>query len=296
MTKSKNISASVKQRLLNISRTGKRPFMEVLQYYAMERFLYRLSKSSYAENYILKGGLMLRVWDSSEARPTMDIDMLGKETNDIQDIIAQMYDILTVDIDPDGLVFDLATIKTESITEDSKYKGIRVKFQGILETAKINIQIDIGFGDVIYPKPKKTKIPVTLDFPAPFLLCYSKESVIAEKFEAMINHGRLNSRIKDFHDIWLLSRQFNFKFSDLSEAVKLTFNQRGTIIQQPIDAFSTDFIATHQKMWSAFCTRIGAKDVPESFEDIVSDIKNFLMPIITNCSDLSEWPAGGPWI
>jgi len=296
MTKSKNISASVKQRLLNISRTGKRSFMEVLQYYAMERFLYRLSKSSYAENYILKGALMLRVWNSSEARPTMDIDMLGKTSNDIQDIIAQMYDILTVEIEPDGLVFNLKTIQTERITEDSKYKGTRVKFQGVLETAKVNMQIDIGFGDVIYPKPKKTKLPVTLDFPAPFLLCYSKESAIAEKFEAMISLGHLNSRIKDFYDIWLLSRQFNFKFSDLSEAVKLTFNQRGTVIQQPIDAFSTDFIATHQKMWIAFCTRIGAEYVPESFEDIVFDIKNFLIPVINNCNNYSEWQPEGPWI
>jgi len=295
MKENENISASVKQRLLNISRTDERPFMENLQYYAIERFLYRLSQSVYAENYILKGALMLKVWNFSEARSTMDIDMLGKTGNDIQNIVSQIKDILSLEIEPDGLFFDLDTIQTERITEDLKYKGIKVKFQVFLGTARVNMQIDIGFGDIVYPKPSKQELPGILKYPTPFLLCYSKESVIAEKFDAMISHGMLNSRIKDFHDIWVLSRQFEFNFSSLSKAVKLTFNKRGTIIQEPIEAFSSEFILVHQKMWISFCRRVRTESIPVSFENIIDDIKNFLMPVISNSDDFSEWQPGGPW-
>ena len=215
----KNISASVRQRLLNRSKTDKRPFNELLQYYAMERFLYRLSLSSHAQCFILKGALMLRVWHSPEFRPTMDIDMLGKAQNEKANIIAQILDILAVEVPPDGLTFDLESIKTERITENAVYEGIRIRFRGFLGTVSINMQIDIGFGDIVYPEPEKGELPCMLYFPAPSLLCYSRESAIAEKFEAMIKLGHLNSRMKDFYDIWLLSRQFQFELTNLEERI-----------------------------------------------------------------------------
>jgi len=295
MKSPRNISASVRQRLINRSKADKRPFNELLQYYAMERFLYRLSLSDHAQHYILKGALMLRAWKSPEFRPTMDIDMLGRTGNEEENIIEQIRDILAVKIEPDGLTFDSDSIQTERITEDADYEGIRVRFRCALGTARISMQIDIGFGDIVYPGPEKVELPCMLDSPAPSLLCYSRESVIAEKFEAMIKLGQLNSRMKDFYDIWLLSRQFEFELSSLAEAVMLTFKQRGTELNEPIDAFSADFISLRQPMWAAFRKRLKQDHVPESFQEIVTEVKLFLEPVIKGISDHITWKPAGPW-
>ena len=201
MTPLRNVPASVRQRLLNQARSERRLFSELLQYFAMERFLYRLSQSAHAERFILKGALMLRVWCTAEFRPTMDIDLLGRTRNEEADIVAQVRDVLLVDVETDGLTFHPDSIRTERVTEDAVYGGIRVRFSGSLDSARIHMQIDIGFGDVVYPGPEESDLPVMLDFPAPRLLCYSRESSIAEKFEAMVKLGMLNSRMKDFYDI-----------------------------------------------------------------------------------------------
>ena len=295
MKSSKNVSASVRQRLLNRSKKDNRSFNELLQYYAMERFLYRLSLSNCAQHYILKGALMLKAWNSPEFRPTMDIDMLGKTENEEENIITQICSILDVEVEPDGLDFDSKSIQTERITEDADYRGIRVMFRGLLGTARIKMQIDIGFGDIVYPGPEKAELPCMLDFPAPSLLCYSKESAIAEKFEAMIKLGHLNSRMKDFYDIWLLSHQFRFKLSNLAEAVKLTLKQRGTKLNQPIEAFSTDFISSRQIMWIAFCKRLKQDNVPASFQDIITEMELFLAPVLKGITKEMEWVPAGPW-
>lgn len=142
------------------------------------------------------------------------------------------------------------------------------------------MQIDIGFGDMIYPGPEMVELACMLNSPAPRLLCYSRESAIAEKFEAMIKLGYLNSRVKDFYDIWQLSRQFQFKLDNLVEAVKLTFKQRGTELKLPIEAFSAEFISSRQSMWTAFRNRLKQKQVPVSFQEIVADIESFLIPVI----------------
>lgn len=153
----------------------------------------------------------------------MDIDMLGRTANEEGNIKSQIRDVLAVEVPPDGLLVDHKSIQSERITEDADYHGIRIRFRGALGTARINMLIDIGFGDIVYPGPEKAELPCMLDAPAPSLLCYSRESAIAEKFEAMIKLGELNSRMKDFYDIWLLSRQFSFESTKLAEAVKLTF-------------------------------------------------------------------------
>ncbi len=291
----KNIAASVRQRLLNRSREDNRSFNELLQYYGMERFLYRLSVSEYAPHYILKGALMLRVWNSPEFRPTMDIDMLGKTGNDEANIIFQIREMMTIDVDPDGLSFDPESIQSERITEDADYEGIRIRFRGALGNARINMQIDIGFGDIVYPGPQRAELPCMLDAPAPSLLCYSRESAIAEKFEAMLTLGELNSRMKDFYDIWLLSRQFAFEYEKLAEAVKLTLKQRGTELAEPIDAFSEAFIASRQPLWAAFRKRLKEEHIPESFAEITSKVEGFMTPIIQGKPSGINWLPTGPW-
>ncbi|MBN1495391.1 MAG: nucleotidyl transferase AbiEii/AbiGii toxin family protein, partial [Spirochaetes bacterium] len=252
MTSSRDMAASVRQRLLNRARSERRPFNELLQYYAMERFLYRLSQSVHVDRFILKGALMLRVWRSPELRPTMDIDMLGRTSNEEADIIAQIQDILAVDVETDGLAFYPASIQAERIAEDAEYNGIRIRFMGALGSARINMQIDIGFGDVVYPEPEMSDLPTMLNSTTPRLLCYSRESSIAEKLEAIVKLGVLNSRMKDFYDIWLLSRQFDFDGAKLTEAIRLTFKQRGTAIHAEIDAFAEPFIEAKQTQWVAF--------------------------------------------
>ena len=299
MKSPRNIPASVRQRLLNRAKSDRRPFNELLQYYAMERFLYRLSQSAHADRFILKGALMLRVWRSPELRPTMDIDMLGKTSNEEADIVAQIRDILTVDVETDGLAFDPDSIQAERITEDADYEGIRIRFLGALGSARINMQIDIGFGDVVYPKPEESDLPTMLNSPAPRLLCYSRESSIAEKLEAMVKLGMLNSRMKDFYDIWLLSQQFDFDGTRLAEAIRLTFEQRGTTLPAEIEAFTEPFIEAKQTQWAAFWKRLQQNHVPASFREITVSVNRFLSPIVAALSSgrpsPTNWTAPGAW-
>lgn len=295
----RNIPASVRQRLLNRAKSEGRPFNEVMQYYAMERFLYRLSRSEHARRFILKGALMLRVWRAPELRPTMDIDLLGVTSNEEAGIAAQIHDILSTAAEPDGLVFDGNSIQTAPITEGADYRGIRVRFVGALDSARINMQIDIGFGDAVFPEAEESELPAMLDTPAPRMLCYSRESAIAEKLDAMLKHAELNSRMKDFYDIWLLSRQFDFEGRTLAQAVRLTLERRGTVLPAEIAAFTSDFAAARQIHWTAFLNRLRETGAPAAFADVVSAVNGFLAPIISAVSSRSAvpgaWTAPGPW-
>lgn len=295
----RNIAASVRQKLKNKAAQDKRPFAELLQYYAMERFLYRLTQSSHADRFILKGALMLRVWQSPQFRPTMDIDMLGKTSNEIEDVCTQIVDIISVEA-ADGLKFDPATIRGERIKEDADYEGVRVRFTGTLDNARVTMQIDVGFGDIIHPEPMEAVLPTILDSPAPRLFCYSRESAIAEKFEAMVKLRELNSRMKDFYDIWLLSRQFEFDGAELAEAIRLTLENRCTEIPNVITAFTSKFIKSKNKQWSAFHKRLGQEHLPTDFTEVVLRIESFLQPIASALSTgvhfSQRWSISEHWI
>ena len=290
-----NIAASIRQRLKNISKDESRPFNELLQYYAMERFLYRLSQSKHTGRFILKGALMLRAWHSPELRPTMDIDMLGKTSNEIDSIIEQVKDIISVEAEPDGVVFDLDSIKAARIKEDADYEGVRARFTGTLDNARVHMQIDVGFDDIVHPEPVEIEFPTILDSPIPRLLCYSRESAIAEKFEVMLKLGELNSRMKDFYDIWLLSRQFDFNGKELAEAMRLTLEHRGTDIPEVITAFTKGFIKDKQVQWKAFHKRLGQEHVPNDFGVIASDVEAFLRPIMNDEKAPDKWSAPSTW-
>lgn len=190
----KNIAASVRQKLLNKAQVEKRTFQELLQYYAMERFLYRLSQSNHNRCFTLKGALMLWVMQGPNSRPTRDIDMLGQTSNEPKAILAQIREVIAVKVVEDGLSFDSNTLKVEVITADADYQGLRVTFTGALDKARIPMQLDIGFGDTVFPFPTWRDFPALLDFPSARIQCYTPESSIAEKFQAMVNLGELNSR------------------------------------------------------------------------------------------------------
>ena len=242
---------------------------------------------------------MLRVWESPEFRPTMDIDMLGKTSNDEANIVSQIAEILNLAVEPDGLSFDVDSIQSERIKEDADYQGVRIRFRGTVDSARINMQIDIGFGDIVHPSPEECDLPTMLDFTAPRLLCYSRESAIAEKFEAMVKLGILNSRMKDFYDIWLLSRQFNFNGSQLAQAIQLTFKQRSTALSDNIVAFQAPFIAEKQVQWTAFRKRLGQEYVPSELADIINQLSAFLTPVVETARNGYEfdkhWIAALDW-
>jgi hypothetical protein len=243
---------------------------------------------------------MLRVWRSPQFRATMDIDMLGREGPEKVNIAAQIREIILLEVEPDGISFDPDSIQAESIIENAGYEGTRIRFSGILDSARVSMQIDIGFGDVVYPGPEVVDFPTLLDSPVPNLVCYSRESAIAEKFEAIVKLGFLNSRIKDFFDIWLLSRQFSFERATLAEAVRLTFEQRGTEMISDIDAFSEAFIDQKQSQWTAFYKRLKQEHIPEPFREIVKDVEYFLAPISSSIlqgnPSFKTWKPTGPWL
>jgi len=229
----------------------------------------------------------------------VNIDMLGRTSSEEDSIIAQIKDIIATDADPDGLIFDPDSIRAERITEDADYEGIRVRFTGSLDNARVHMQIDVGFGDIVHPEPVESELPTILDSPAPRLLCYSRESAIAEKFEAMLKLGELNSRMKDFYDIWLLSRQFDFEGSELAEAIRLTLEHRGTAIPEIITAFTNEFIENKQVLWKAFHKRLSQEYLPTDFSEIVAYLDDFLRPIVLALVSGNEipqhWTTSGTW-
>lgn len=292
----RNMAASVRQRLLDRSRQEQRPFQELLQLYVMERFLYRLSRSPHAQCFVLKGALMLQVWQSPQSRPTRDIDLLGHISNDPSSLLSLFRDVLVVDELDDGIEFDVESLSAEAITEEADYQGVRVLFNATLSGAKARLQIDIGFGDVVLPTPEWMTYPVLLDLPAPRLLCYSRESAIAEKFQAMVALGRLNSRMKDFYDIWLLSRSFDFELAPLKAAIVATFRKRNTELPaRPL--FSKEFSREKQPQWQAFIRRLDQETVEQDFTAVVSVLENFLGKVVEPGEVITDqyWRVGGPW-
>jgi predicted nucleotidyltransferase component of viral defense system len=275
----KNIEASVRGRLQDKGRKTNRPFAEILQYYGMERFLYRFAQSEYAKSFILKGALMFTVWNVPARRTTVDIDFLARFDNQIEKVEQVIRNVCTVKVPTDGLIFDSKTVRGQHIKEDADYEGVRVKFMGFLEKTKIPMQIDVGFGDVIIPRPSAVDYPTILDFPAPHLQGYTIESVIAEKFEAMVKLGTLNSRMKDFYDIWLMTRQFSFEEKQLAAAIKATFENRKTPVPSGNPFFAAEIYSDESvqaTLWKAFLKKNDVNTAPDSFKAVVSAVEEFL--------------------
>lgn len=297
----KDIASSVHQRLLNVARQTDRPFNEVLQYYAMERFLYRLSKSSYRDRFILKGALMLICWEAPVSRPTFDIDLLGRVDAEVENIVAIIRDVCEQKVIDDGMKFHAESISGERIIEGPEYQGVRVKVRGGLGNARITAQIDVGFGDIVTPSPEKVNYPVILDFPAPRLLGYTRESTIAEKLATLLRLGILNSRMKDVFDIWLLSRQFPFDGDVLSRAIEKCLSLRGVeAVSEPV-ALSSDFADDPAKsaQWRAFIRKNRIDGVSDDLGEVIKTIAVFLTPVLSAISGRddfkSTWKPPGPW-
>ena len=277
----KNLSASIHQRLLNLARSENRPLNELLQYYAIERFLYRLGASPYRRNFILKGGQMLKVWQAPAARPTVDIDLLGRTADSIENLEKIVGECCLIESD-DGVIFDRSSIKSEPIRKDAEYQGIRISAKGSLGKIRLYLQIDFGFGDVVIPEPVEVELPQLLGAGRVHLLGYTPASSIAEKFQAMVALDLTNTRMKDFYDIWLLSRNLEFDEKILAQAIKETFKRRKTDLPAGVPAALTaEFTGSSdkQKQWRAFL-RKNRLDGEIRLEIVAKEIEGFLMPVI----------------
>lgn len=298
--KLKNLAKSVRARLLNIARRTDKPFEELLVLYGLERFLFRLSQSVHKDNFILKGGLLLIGMGVPQARPTRDIDFLGLISGNIEAVSRTIQEIGSIDIE-DGMVYDFSQLTNEPMSPNSDYPGIRFKFLGRLGRTRIPMQVDIGFGDRVVPAAKEISFPTLLDMEPPVIRSYAVETIIAEKFEAALDLGDLNSRMKDFFDIWVLSQKYRFGGQSLQEAIVATCRRRKTPIGSKAEIFSREFVNRFNKQiqWSAFLRKGPMGEVPEEFSIIMEGIRDFLLPITlateNENSFESEWPSGGPW-
>ena len=278
-----NIAASVKERLRNISiQTGKE-YQSVLRQYIQERFLFRLSKSIYSNNLILKGALLFIAHNISRSRPTKDIDFLGSSvSNEKDDIKGIIKEIISINYE-DGLKFEVNSVESEDITENEIYPGVRIKFYAYLENSKERIQIDIGFGDCINGGPVEIDFPTLLDFPAPRLKVYSIESAIAEKFEAIVSLQLQTSRMKDFYDILFFAENYRFQMDLLRQAILKTFDRRNTDVENRNTIYENKFKSDEKlhKYWIAFLER-SKLTADKNFSNIVNNIYSFIEPVFAN--------------
>ena len=296
----RDMAASVRARLLNLARATRKPYDEVLIQYALERFLFRLSKSPYRGELLLKGGLLLMGRGLPQARPTRDIDFLGLMPNDV-DAVSRTIRAIGETPFQDGMVYDFSRMTHEILTPESDYRGVRLKFSGWLGRARVPMQIDIGFGDKVVPDPTEMVFPTLLDIEPPIILGYTSETVIAEKFEAALDLADLNSRMKDFYDIWFLCQTCGFEGRILKEAIIATCKRRRTEIRSDAEMFSDGFAvrAEKKRQWSAFLGKGPIIGAPEDFSLRMNSIREFLRPIVqafeANQPFEPNWSPGGPW-
>lgn len=288
---------SVKARLKNFAIKSGCTFQEALTYYGLERTIYRISISEYADNFVLKGGIFLyALFGRNYERATTDVDLLAQRiSNGCEEMKSVFQKIFSRDVD-DALVFDVDSITVEDITEFKEYHGLHVSFVGYLDRTKIPISIDIGFGDVIYPETVKMDFPVILDMESPRVNAYSLETSIAEKLEAIIHNGYLNSRYKDFYDIYVLSKKYVFYYAELRNAVIQTFENRKTPMTMDSAAFSDEFLndPVHQTRWKSFLKKKKAL-IQVSMSDAMDWIKAFVRPLFEG-TEKTRWnPEKGNW-
>jgi predicted nucleotidyltransferase component of viral defense system len=297
-----NLAASVGDRLRAIAKAQGEQLQNVLNRYGLERWLYRLSQSPHRDRFVLKGAMLFTLWSAEPHRKTRDLDLLGFGAKSIPEWEQVFREVCRTKVEPDGLEMQIDTVRGEMIRVEEEYAGVRIKLLATLGKARIPMQIDVGFGDAVTPAPQEIAFPTMLDFPAPSLRAYRPETVIAEKFHAMVDHGLRNTRMKDYYDIWKLSQQFEFDGEVMAGAIRATFARRQTTLPEgaPIaltDKFSLDPLKISQ--WTAFLRKSGLKDQEMSLAEIVILLENFLLPPAqaaqTGERFFHRWTPEGSW-
>ena len=302
VAKPTNIPASVKQRLLNLSRQSDIEFNVILTKYVLERLLYRISISRLRERFILKGAILFSIWTQTMHRTTRDVDFLDLESTSLERLNFEFREICELKTEDDGVQFLPESVRATEIRGHDTFEGARINLTGMLGKANIPLQVDIGLGDSCVPAAEFVDFPVLLDYPVPRLKASAQETMIAEKFHAIVGLGMRNSRMKDYFDIYYLSREFNFIGKELCQAFKATFERQTTALPQqaPIGLsreFSLDSIKEIQ--WKSFLVQKNVSGFEKKFEQVVAAVREFLMPPSSASAkrlDFDEsWSAGGPW-
>ncbi len=281
MEKKKNTAASVRAKLKNKAKEKDVEFQNLLVRFGNERLLYRLSQSAYQKSFILKGAAVFAIWFNEPHRPTKDMDLLGFGKNDIPTLESIFREICAIDGE-DGLEFAADSIKGAEIRAEKTYQGVRITLLATLDGARIPLQVDIGFGDAVTPKAVIETIETILDLPKPRLRIYPKETVIAEKFEAMVKLGIGNSRMKDFWDVQFLIKNFSFDGELLQKAIKATFANRQTAVPHAFPIALTEVFRENSEViadWKAFIKR-GKITSDTDFESVIESLRGFFQPII----------------
>lgn len=301
----KNIAASIRDRLYNLAQREKRDFTLILTAFATERLLYRLCRSEYADRFVLKGARLFALWSHKPHRPTRDLDLLGFGDPSPSALRQAFQAVCRTEVEPDGLNFDEETMTIEEIRREQEYDGQRIKLSAHLAQARIPLQIDVGFGDVITPKVQVLDYTPLLDMlPAPHIRAYTRETVIAEKLHAMVSLGTLNSRMKDFYDICALANEFDCDGQMLCRAIQATFKQRKTPVPSELPlcllpSFAED--EDRQRLWRGFLTRSASQDrSADDFVTVLEKMRDFLGPPLLAASHdkavfPSSWRVGKGW-
>jgi predicted nucleotidyltransferase component of viral defense system len=280
-----NVGASVRQRLLNLAYTRGQPMELLLTRYALERLLHRLSLSPQRDRFVLKGAMLLATWFDEPHRATRDVDLLGFGDAAEDALLATFREIMAIEVD-DGVSFDLKGLRIEAIRKEVEYGGSRLRTTAALAGARIPITVDIGFGDAVEPGIEDIDLPVLLDMPSPHLRAYPPETVIAEKFHAMVVLGRANSRMKDYYDVWMLMSTFELDPGRMRQAIEATFARRNTDIPGSVpDGLSDEFCADagKQRQWEAF-TRTLSGQTPK-LDLVVRELRTRLVVFLAPSGD-----------
>lgn len=298
----KNTAASVRDRLLALARERGEDFQLILTQYGLERLLYRLSQSGYRDRFILKGAMLFVLWGDQPHRATRDVDFLAFGDNSEAGLQEIFRELCGITVEDDGLTLMADSVQVEVIRDVTEYGGIRVRLFGDLASARVPIQADIGFGDTVTPEAQEIEYPTLLGNPAPYLRAYPRETVVAEKYQALVNLGMANSRMKDFYDLWVIAREFDFDGETLSEAIRNTFSRRQTPLPEHTPSgLSAEFHEDAQKnnQWNAFLRKGALAANPPSLTEVCGLLERFLLPptqaALQEHEFMAKWGAGGPW-
>jgi len=300
---SRNTAASVKQRLLNLAVARGEDFNFLLTRYAVERLLYRLARSAHGGRFVLKGAMLFHLKAGAlPHRPTRDVDFLGRGDPTPAKLVQVFRDICAAPVVADGLAFNAQSVRAERIREEQEYEGVRMRLEARTGSARIPVQVDVGFGDALTPRPKRERLATLLDFPAPRLLICPWETVIAEKFQALVDLGMANSRMRDFFDLQYLAATQRFDGATLAAAIQATFARRRTPLpkEMPVGlspAFGAD--AAKQPQWQAFVGRLRLDAGNRSLGEVLERLRAFLMPPVEALARRQPfrmtWLPRGPW-
>jgi predicted nucleotidyltransferase component of viral defense system len=295
----KNIPASIQARLKNRARDTGEELQTLLTRFALERLLFRLSVSNYRESFVLKGAFLFLAWGESVERPTRDLDLLAEGASDIERLERIFRELCELEVESDGVVFVADTVRGRMIREQAAYDGIRINLDVRLGKAALQLQIDVGFGDAVVPPPIEIEFPVLLEFPCPKLRGYRPETVVAEKCEAMVALGLVNSRLKDYNDLWRLASTRDFEGPVLALAIRAVFERRQTAIPDGIPAGLTDAYSEQWGVqWFGLLNRFGVDD-PPSLMETPDLLRRFLLPVFESLAADEElentWTPPGGW-